>query len=156
MMGNQFMREWMIVLILKWNLFRLESSQLLNTFIYISRGKIFIAPMQLSISFFNQRNPKLMYVNASSKYWFSCAFINWNSLVNDYVYPLEVFEESQNIETNLTIFMENRWIYSTWKQLSNFLINNHVLMVFHTSSSSNKEFISSSKHRHCTDEPAIA
>jgi hypothetical protein len=52
------------------NFFWLETCELLDTFIDVSRGKVFITSVHLSIGFLNNWNPDLMKVSASTEDWF--------------------------------------------------------------------------------------
>jgi hypothetical protein len=63
------MWESMGFLISDENFFRLETCELLNTFIYVSRDKIFVTSMNLGISFFNDWYPDLPKVSASTEDW---------------------------------------------------------------------------------------
>lgn len=82
------------------NLLGLETSQLLNTFVDISRDEVLIASVKLGVSLLNEGNPELMWVLAVAEHWLLSLQVDWNSLVYNNVNPLEVLEESENIETN--------------------------------------------------------
>jgi hypothetical protein len=51
------------------NFFWLETSELLNTFIYVSRDQIFVTTMNLGICFLNDWYPDLPKVSASTEDW---------------------------------------------------------------------------------------
>lgn len=46
----------------------LHTSQLLNTFVYVTRYQILVAAMELCICFLNEGNPQLMWVLAMAEY----------------------------------------------------------------------------------------
>ena len=66
--------------------------------------------MHLGVSFLDNWNPDLMKVSASTEDWFVGSFANWKSLINNDVNPGEVLEESNDVKTNLSEFLENWWV----------------------------------------------
>ena len=107
MLLNHFMREHTRFIIFNQYLFRLEPSQLLNSFIDISGNQILIAAMQLSICFFTERHPELISALTSAKHWLFGLYVHRNSLVDNDIDPLEVFEKSEHVEPNTPKLMEN-------------------------------------------------
>lgn len=111
---NHFVWETLCLLISNKDLFRLEASQFLDTFIDIARDQVLVASMKLGISFFNECYPKLVRVFAVTENWLVLVFaffsMNGNTLVNDDIDPLKVLEKSYNVQTDCTIFMENWWV----------------------------------------------
>lgn len=110
MLFNHFMRECVRNLVSDENFFRLETSELLNTFIYISRDQIFVASMNFGISFLNDWDPDLPKVSASTEYWQFSSLADWESLINNNVNPSKILKDSNDIKTNLPEFLENWWI----------------------------------------------
>ena len=102
--------------------------------------------MHLGISLFNKGNPEFMFIFATTKDWLDSLSIYNYSFINDYIYPTEIFEKTNDIETNLPVFMEYRWINSIRQQAGNLLINNHILIIFHASSTSNDKLITGREH----------
>lgn len=78
----------------------LEASELLDTLVNIATDEVSIASMQFSISFLNQSNPHFMRICAATKDWFPRRDVNWDSFVDDYVYPIEILVNSQDEESS--------------------------------------------------------
>lgn len=66
--------------------------------------------MHLGIGLLNECNPEFMWALACTENWKSSQMVNWNSLIDDYIDPLEVLENSNNVKANLSIFVENWWV----------------------------------------------
>lgn len=52
--------------------------------------------------------------------------VNWHTLINYHIDPLEVLEESNHIKTYGTILMENWRVNSFREERSNFFVNDHI------------------------------
>lgn len=144
------MWEYSSALVLDEDFFRLHSGQLLDTLIYVSRYQVLVASVELSISFFNQGDPELVWVLAVTEdrliEVLPLFCMNWDALIHNTVDPLEVLEEPDNIETDCTVIMEYWWINTCRENGSNFFINDHVFIIFHTTSASNEQLIPGGKH----------
>jgi hypothetical protein len=66
--------------------------------------------MNFSVSFLNNWDPDFVKISASTKYWFFGCFTYWNSFINNDINPSKVFKDSDDIETNLSEFLENWWV----------------------------------------------
>jgi hypothetical protein len=110
MLLNHFVREHSTRFISDQNLLWLETCKFLNAFIDIARNKILVATVHLCIGLLDQRYPDFIYRFASSENWLSSLNINWNSFIYEDVYPLEVYEDTNNIKPNRSELMENRWV----------------------------------------------
>jgi hypothetical protein len=62
-----------------------------------------------------------------------------------------VFEDSDDIKSDGSILMEDRWVNTLREDGSNFLIDNHIFVKLHASSSSDEKLISFCEHRHGTN-----
>ena len=123
------------------------TGEILNSLIDKTRNKIFITSMQLSISLFNQRNPKLINISAMTINRFFSCFIDWNTLINKNINPLIVFKKSNNIKPNLAIFLENERVYTLTKLISYVSVNNHSWSQVSNINLSSEKIFSQSKLR---------
>lgn len=66
--------------------------------------------MHLGVSFLNHWYPDLMRINASSEYSLTASFANRSSIIDDDVDPLEVLEDSNDVQANRSESVEDWWI----------------------------------------------
>jgi len=110
MLFNHFVWEASSLFISDQNLLRLETCQFLDAFVNISTYQISIASVHLSISFFDESDPHFVWISACSENWLSGFDIDRDSLINNDINPLEVFENSNNEETLRSEPMKDWWI----------------------------------------------
>lgn len=96
-----------------------------------------------------------MLVLAWSKYWFPSGFVNWNSFIDNHIYPIKILVYSQHKETSRSVSMEDWRIDTVREKCCNLFINDHLWVIFHSSSTSYKELVSCSECRHGGDQPAV-
>jgi hypothetical protein len=154
-MLNHLVREATCLFVSNKNLLWLKSCEFLNTFIDISRDQVSIAPVQFSICFLDKRNPHFVSIFGLTEHLGSFHLVDWNSVINDDIDPVEVLEHSENVESSCSELVENGWIDTIAHQHGNLFVNNHVWIVLHSSSSSHQKLISSRAHSHGRNQPAI-
>jgi len=140
------MRENSRLLVLDEYLLRWKSRQRHNAFVDIARDKVLITPVDLGISFFNQRDPDLIEVLASSKHWLSCLHINRDPFVNDNIEPRKINEDFDYVKTDRSILVEDWGVNSLGEDARDDVVDDHIFTVFHASSTAHQKLVSLGKH----------
>ena len=97
------------------NLLWLVTSELHDTFIDVSGDQVSIATVHLGISFLDQSDPHLMSVLCFTKDLLSIFLVSLNiadrnSVIDDDINPVEVFENSEAEESSCSELMEDWWV----------------------------------------------
>ena len=79
-----------------------------------------------------------------------------DSLIDQDVDPLKVFEEPEYIDAFAPILVENWRVDAIVKNGSDVFIYNHIYIVIHSLSASSKKLVTGCKNRHSCYEPAIS
>tara|TARA_B110000285_G_C14707128_1_gene416069 strand:+ start:40 stop:318 length:279 start_codon:yes stop_codon:yes gene_type:complete len=87
--------------------------------------------MNLRICFFYDRDPNLIQVLAATKHRESFD-VYWNSVINYYVNPLKVLENSNNVEPYTSELMEDWRINTLRQQMSDVFVDNHIFVKLHS------------------------
>ena len=96
-----------------------------------------------------------MSICARTKHRNFLVFSNRKSIVNNDIYPLEVFKEPENVNSLQSESMENWRVNSHRQRTGQLFVYNHIWIVLHASSATSEKLISWNNHRECWNEPAI-
>jgi hypothetical protein len=109
--------------------------------------------VKLSVSFLNERDPKLIWIFTRCKDRFKV--LAWQSVINEHKDPVEIFEEPEHINAFLAVDMK-QWRIDTFGELeSDLLVRFEFACHFDVTDASSDQFVSSGKDRKGTNKPAI-
>ena len=110
---DHFVREKSSLFVPDQDLFRHQTGEFLNTLINITRYEVLVASMELCVSLLDDWYPDLMEIYASSEdreSFLNCGSVDSsdrNPVINKDIDPLHVFKDSNDVEPDVSIPMED-------------------------------------------------
>jgi hypothetical protein len=89
-------------------LLRHSSCQIDECFGHLASIEHLVGSVQLSVSFFHKRNPKLIMVSTMAIKWCLALGVVWNSSINNHVLPATILEELENCKSVLDTIIDNQ------------------------------------------------
>mmetsp|Transcript_30454 Transcript_30454/g.46650 ORF Transcript_30454/g.46650 Transcript_30454/m.46650 type:complete len:358 (-) Transcript_30454:613-1686(-) len=139
-----------------YHLFGLEPSKLLDALVDVSRDQVLVATVHLGVRLLNESHPGLFKVLAMAEDGLASLQVNGQALVDDYVHP-GVFLVDRNHEDSLAaVPVENGRVHSIRHVPGDVVVDDRILTDVHSRSNTSQQLITTDKHRHRRDQPAIS